>query len=125
MKSIQIIDGANNCVYDIFSATDEEFAEILLSGADVAFIDEVYLHGDQKELDAAFKKFGKGEYQSRVQMVSAASFCMSLRRKSYITLSGKMNMPSTQMVPICDRGWAPIHVHRHAIPHQLQDARAA
>ena len=29
MKNIQIIDGAQNCVYDIFSATDEEFALVL------------------------------------------------------------------------------------------------
>ena len=56
MKNIQIIDGAKNCVYDIFSATDDEFAEIFLSGTDIAFIDEVYLHGDQEKLDAVFKR---------------------------------------------------------------------
>jgi len=26
MKNIQVIDGAVNCAYDIFAATDEEFA---------------------------------------------------------------------------------------------------
>lgn len=25
MKNIQVIDGAMNCAYDIFAATDEEF----------------------------------------------------------------------------------------------------
>ena len=35
MKNIQVIDGAENCVYDIFSATDEEFALIFEAGADV------------------------------------------------------------------------------------------
>lgn len=42
MKNIQVIDGAVNCVYDIFAATDEEFALIFLDGQDIAFIDEVY-----------------------------------------------------------------------------------
>ncbi len=41
MKNIQVIDGAKNCVYDIFAATGEEFALIFSPGTDVAFIDEV------------------------------------------------------------------------------------
>jgi hypothetical protein len=40
MKNIQVIDGAENCVYDIFAATDEEFSLIFPRGQDVAFIDE-------------------------------------------------------------------------------------
>ena len=38
MKNIQIIDGAENCVYDLFAATDEEFARIFPIGTDIAFI---------------------------------------------------------------------------------------
>jgi hypothetical protein len=41
MKNIQVIDSALNCVYDIFAATDEEFALIFPPGEDVAFIDEL------------------------------------------------------------------------------------
>ena len=41
MKNIQIIDGADNCVYDIFAATDEEFSVIFPSGQNVAFIEEL------------------------------------------------------------------------------------
>ena len=41
VKNIQVIDGAQNCVYDIFAATDEEFALIFPPGQDIAFIDEV------------------------------------------------------------------------------------
>jgi hypothetical protein len=54
MKNIQIFDGARNCVYDIFSATDEEFALVFPKGTDVAFIDEIYANGDAQLLDAAF-----------------------------------------------------------------------
>jgi hypothetical protein len=53
MKNIQVIDGAQNTVYDIFQATDEEFALIFPEGQDVAFIDEVMARGPEKELDEA------------------------------------------------------------------------
>lgn len=54
MKNIQVIDGAVNCVYDIFAATDEEFALIFPDGQDIAFIDEVYgSSGDKAGLDRA------------------------------------------------------------------------
>lgn len=56
MKNIQVIDGAANCVYDIFAATEEEFSLVFPAGQDVAFIDEVYERGDSKTLDLAFEK---------------------------------------------------------------------
>lgn len=55
MKNIQVIDGAENTVYDIFAATDDEFALIFSEGQDIAFINEVYDHGNQEALDIAFK----------------------------------------------------------------------
>jgi len=67
MKNIQIIDGAQNCVYDIFSATDEEFALVFPEGTDIAFIDEIYANGDTKLLDAAFNSI----WQRRVKKADA------------------------------------------------------
>ncbi|WP_182340671.1 hypothetical protein [Comamonas koreensis] len=55
MKNIQVIDGALNCVYDIFAATEQEFALIFPSGQDIAFIDDVYAAApDAAALDKAF-----------------------------------------------------------------------
>lgn len=54
MKNIQVFDGAENAVYDVFAATDDEFALIFPVGTDVAFIDEVYLQHADEVLDAAF-----------------------------------------------------------------------
>ena len=54
MKNIQVIDGAVNCVYDIFAATDEEFAAIFPEGQDIAFIEDVYAMGDETMLDGFF-----------------------------------------------------------------------
>jgi hypothetical protein len=59
MKNIQVIDGAVNAVYDIFSATDEEFALIFPEGQDIAFIDEVCDRTDEERLDDAFNKIWK------------------------------------------------------------------
>ena len=67
MKNIQIIDGAQNCVYDIFSATDEEFALLFPDGTDIGFIDEIYAGGDQRSLDVAFKSI----WQRRVKKAEA------------------------------------------------------
>ncbi|MDR2880653.1 MAG: hypothetical protein LBV29_01960 [Azoarcus sp.] len=55
MKNIQIIDGAENCAYDIFAATDGEFALIFPEGTDIAFIEEIYARGGEQELDVALK----------------------------------------------------------------------
>ena len=55
MKNVQVIDGALNCVYDIFAATDEEFALIFPPGDDVAFIDEVVARNNTLELDRALQ----------------------------------------------------------------------
>lgn len=56
MKNIQIIDGAENGVYDIFAATLDEFDLVFPEETDIAFIDEVYARGDRQQLDAAFEK---------------------------------------------------------------------
>ncbi len=40
MKNIQVIDGAANAAYDIFQATDEEFALIFPDGTDIEFIQD-------------------------------------------------------------------------------------
>ena len=56
MKNIQVIDGAENSAYDIFAATEEEFALIFPAGQDVAFIDEVMAREPEQQLDEAFSR---------------------------------------------------------------------
>jgi hypothetical protein len=59
MKNIQIIDCADNCVYDIFSATDEEFDLIFPEGTDITFIGEVYDRENEEALDLVFTDIWK------------------------------------------------------------------
>ena len=75
MKNIQVIDGADNCVYDIFAATEEEFALIFPPGQDVAFIDEVMARGPADALDAAFLRI----WQRRLRKSDAAGIHGLLR----------------------------------------------
>ena len=55
MKNIQVVDGAVDCVYDIFAATEEEFGLIFPPRQDVAFIDEVYQRFDEEKLGRALQ----------------------------------------------------------------------
>jgi hypothetical protein len=59
MKNIQVIDAAENCVYDIFSATEEEFFLLFPAGTDIAFIDEIHARVDSELLDKVFANIWK------------------------------------------------------------------
>src|SRR4051794_24643340 len=54
MKNIQVIDAAENCVYDIFAATDDEYLLLFPPGQDVVFIREVCSRVERTELDRIF-----------------------------------------------------------------------
>lgn len=68
MKNIQVIDGARNCVYDIFAATDEEFALIFPSGQDVAFIEEFMACGPEAQINQAFGRIWERRIPKREAM---------------------------------------------------------
>lgn len=84
MKNIQIIDGAQNCVYDIFAATDEEFSLIFPNGTDIAFIEEIYAGGDEQALDAAFNSIWKRRIRKRdAQGIHGIVFYELPEKKAY------------------------------------------
>lgn len=41
MKNVQVIDGADNAVYDVFEIGDGDFAELFPQGQDVTFIEDL------------------------------------------------------------------------------------
>jgi len=67
VKNIQVIDGAENTAYDIFAASDADFALIFPVGEDVAFIDEVLTRHRRRTgpLKAAFKRIWKRRLRKR------------------------------------------------------------
>jgi hypothetical protein len=51
MKNIMIIDGALNCAYDVFQATDEEFKQIFpKENQDIAFYEDISLNANVQTL---------------------------------------------------------------------------
>lgn len=84
MKNIQIIDGAINCVYDIFSATDEEFAIIFPNNTDVAFIDEIILANKKSKIDTIFNNIWKRRIKkSEAQGIHGIIFYQLEEKKAY------------------------------------------
>lgn len=84
MKNIQVIDGAQNCVYDIFAATEEEFALVFPAGTDIAFINEVYERGDPQVLDAAFDNiWGRPVVKSQAQGIHGILFYELEEKKAF------------------------------------------
>jgi hypothetical protein len=87
MKNIQVIDGADNCVYDIFAATDEEFLLIFPPNQDIAFINEVMARGPVEMLDAAFSEIWKRRVRKSEAMGIHGVLFYELdhKKKYYIT----------------------------------------
>lgn len=65
MKNIQVIDGAQNCVYDIFAIDEEGFALIFPEGQDVAFIDEVEARHPFELLGPVFERLWRQRVPKR------------------------------------------------------------
>jgi hypothetical protein len=85
MKNIQVIDGADNAAYDIFAATDEEFAMIFPADQDIAFIDEVIDRGPKAVLDEAFDRIWKRRVPKHdVVGIHGLLFCeLDFKKKYY------------------------------------------
>jgi len=56
MKNIIVIDGAENCVYDIFAAPDDDFALIFPEGTDIAFIEDIEHRPNAERVFEALKR---------------------------------------------------------------------
>jgi hypothetical protein len=96
MKNIQIFDGAVNAVYDIFAATDGEFALIFPAGTDVAFIDEVYQQQSAELLDAAFAAIWKRRVPKRQVIGIHGILFYESEQKKFITRLVVTMKPSIQ-----------------------------
>lgn len=84
MKNIQIIDGALNCVYDIFAATDDEFALIFPAGQNIGFIDEVLARGNAPALDDALNNIWRRRIPKiNVNGIHGVLFYQNEHKKAY------------------------------------------
>lgn len=60
MKNIQVIDGANNCTYDVFAMKDDEFNILFPApGQDIEFIEDAIDRVGDEELGAVMRNVWK------------------------------------------------------------------
>lgn len=106
MKNIQVIDGAVNCVYDIFAATDEQFDLIFPEGTNIAFIEDIVERLDKKLLKKAFKNiWTRPVRKSEANGIHGIIFYGLIEKKEYYpTLRDEeaINPDGTLL-----RGWKP------------------
>jgi len=56
MKVVQLIDDAENCVYDCFGIDEESFKMIFTNGTDICFIEDIYEREDNEIYSEIFNK---------------------------------------------------------------------
>jgi hypothetical protein len=84
MKNIQVIDGADNAAYDIFAATDDEFALIFAPGCDVVFADEVYDRAGSAEIEAVLARiWARRVPKAQAQGIHGTYFADLPHKKAY------------------------------------------
>jgi hypothetical protein len=57
MKNVQIIDGSQNSVFEIYEVSDDLFAVIFPGDTDVAFLDDIERHIQKKFGDSFWDEF--------------------------------------------------------------------
>jgi len=88
MKNTQVIDGADNCVYDIFAAPDQVFDLVFAPGTDVAFAEELEKRPDAEHVFKALATIWANRLpMSHVQGIHGTLFYGLIgKRKYYPTL---------------------------------------
>jgi len=87
MKNIQVIDGAENCTYDIFAATEKEFSLIFPDGQDVEFIDDFIRRvGKKKASDVLKALWRRRQDKKQVRGLKGTLFFeLEFKKKYYPT----------------------------------------
>ena len=84
MKYVQVIDGADNCVYDVFASTDEDHAVLFPDGTDVAFAEELDQRTDSAEVAAALERLWLHRVpKARANGIHGLIFFGLMRKRQY------------------------------------------
>ena len=86
-KNVQVIDGATNCTYDIFSTPEEDFALIFPNGQDVEFIEDFWVRvGEAEARRIQRAMWDSREDKKTVQGIHGTLFYqLELKKKYYPT----------------------------------------
>lgn len=56
---IQVIDSAENCVYDTFSASEQDLSLLFPNGTDIAFAEDLFARADSEMVKEALQRLWK------------------------------------------------------------------
>jgi hypothetical protein len=92
MKNVQVIDGALNCTFSIFAATDEEFSRLFPeAGQEVQFAEDLANLPVADELPAILNRIWQRPVRKRdVHGIHGTLFTASYTTSASTTRSGKM-----------------------------------
>lgn len=88
MKNIQIIDDADNCVYDIFQVNESGFELIFENNSDIAFIEDLEKRPDWAQVSSVLE----GMWQNRLAKIEVNGihgiifYGLTKKKKYYPTL---------------------------------------
>ncbi len=75
MKFIQVIDGAENCVYDVFECADSDFALLFPEGTDIAFSEDLETRLDSELVSETLSRLWSGRvHKSEVRGIHGTLF---------------------------------------------------
>ena len=84
MKNIQVIDGAENSVYDIFAAPDEVFDLVFLPGTDIAFTEEIKQRADAERVFEALGTIWSNRLpKSQAMGIHGILFYQLIKKRKY------------------------------------------
>jgi hypothetical protein len=82
MKNIQVIDGASNCAYDVFAATEEEFLVIFTEqGQDIQFVEDI--KEDENVREVLIQIWKRRLEKININGIHGTLFCELLHEKQF------------------------------------------
>jgi hypothetical protein len=82
MKNIQVIDGADNCTYDVYAATEEEFSIIFPEqGRDIQFVEDIKEDDNVKK--ALSQIWNRRLKKTEINGIHGTLFCELLQKKQF------------------------------------------
>ena len=96
MKNIQIIDGAMNCTYDIYAATEDEFEEIFPNETNIEFIEDFFDRvGEERAGTITSNLWGRFVKKEQAQGIHGTLFYQLPHKKRYYPTKKE-----SEMVPL-------------------------
>lgn len=92
-KNIQVIDGAENCTYSVFSATPDVFRQLFPDRTDVEFAEDVFSRlGDERARALLAELWEHPVGKKRVRGIHGTLFYQLSRRKRFFPTKRESEM---------------------------------